>query len=55
MNVAEADSNSRRTVEQFLAWKRNRSQEQDVPCLNFERTINLTLPVNSDLETVFGV
>ena len=55
VNVAKADSNSRRTVEQFLAWKRNRSRGRDVPCLNLERTINLTLPVNSDLETVFGV
>ena len=46
VHVAEADNNSRRVVEQFLAWNRNRSQGPNLPSLNLEKTINLTLPVN---------
>ena len=53
-NVAEADESSRRTVEQFLFWQRSRSQLRELPAISLEKTINLTLPVNPDLETVFG-
>ena len=39
--VAEADKSSKRVVEEFLAWKHNRSHTGKINSLNLERTINV--------------
>ena len=48
----EADKNSRRTVEKFLIWKQQ-SPAARITFIMWERISDLTLPVNSDLETYF--
>ena len=54
--VVEADIRSKKVVREFIAWRGSRSLGLGFPPLSLEseKTIHLTLPLNPDLETVFG-
>ena len=53
--VVEADIRTRRELQKFLMWRGSRNQALGCSLsLESEKIINLTMPVNSDLETVFG-
>ena len=54
--VVEADIRSRNVVQKFLSWRRSRDLGSEYPPLTLtsEKIMNLTLPKNPDLESVFG-